>query len=49
MPSLLTQLPLPSVSAEMVMSLLSVSVTGYFWLVRSRQERPFISILDMAL
>jgi hypothetical protein len=43
----LAQVAVPSVSIEMVLSALSAFVTGYFWLVRSRQERPNLKIFQL--
>jgi len=48
MPSLpLAEMPMPPMSVEMVLSVLSTVVTGYFWLVRARQERPNLKIFQL--
>src|SRR5437773_4681954 len=47
MPSPLAEVMLPTMSVEMVLSVLSTVVTGYFWLVRSRQERPNLKIFQL--
>jgi hypothetical protein len=47
MPALLSQVALPTMTVETVLSVLSATVTGYFWLVRSRQERPNLKIFQL--
>lgn len=36
-----------AISVETVFSALSVGVTGYFWLVKSRQERPKLTFYQL--
>jgi hypothetical protein len=43
----LAQVSLPPLTAETVLSVLSAAVTGYFWLIRSRQERPHLDIFQL--
>jgi hypothetical protein len=43
----LAQVAMPTMSVEMALSALSALVTGYFWLVRSRQERPSLKIFQI--
>jgi hypothetical protein len=44
---LLAQLAVPTMSVEMALSAASAVVTGYFWLVRARQERPNLKIFQL--
>ena len=43
----LAQVAMPPMSVEMVLSVFSTVVTGYFWLVRARQERPNLKIFQL--
>ena len=43
----LAQFAVPTMSIEMVLSTLSAAVTGYFWLIRNRQERPNLKIFQL--
>jgi hypothetical protein len=43
----LAQVAVPTISIEMALSALSAAVTGYFWLIRSRQERPNLKIFQL--
>ncbi len=47
MPSPLTQFAWPSMSIEMALSVASAVVTGYYWLVRARQERPNLKVFQL--
>jgi hypothetical protein len=44
---LLAEMPMPPMSVEMVLSVLSTVATGYFWLTRARQERPNLKIFQL--
>jgi hypothetical protein len=47
MPSPLAQFAVPTMSVEMALSVASAVVTGYFWLIRARQERPNLKVFQL--
>jgi hypothetical protein len=47
LPTLFGQLPLPVVSYEAILSVLSISLTAYFWMVKARRERPSLEFFQM--
>ena len=47
LPTILGQLPSPVVSYEAVLSVLSIGLTAYFWLVKARREVRFRRVLEL--